>query len=79
MDAAGNLYGTAAGNAELGIYGMLYKLAPSKGSWELIDLHAFSDGSEPGCTVVLDASGNIYGTTEDGGAYGYGAVWEMTP
>jgi uncharacterized repeat protein (TIGR03803 family) len=79
MDAAGNLYGTAAGNAELGIYGAVYKVAPSNGSWDLVYLHAFSDGSDPGCSVVVDASGNIYGTTENGGAYGYGAVWQITP
>ena len=29
--------------------------------------------------VVLDADGNIYGTTVGGGAYGNGVVWEITP
>jgi uncharacterized repeat protein (TIGR03803 family) len=29
--------------------------------------------------LVFDASGNLYGTTLDGGAYGRGAVFQMTP
>jgi uncharacterized repeat protein (TIGR03803 family) len=27
--------------------------------------------------LIFDASGNLYGTTYDGGAYGYGAAFEL--
>jgi uncharacterized repeat protein (TIGR03803 family) len=29
--------------------------------------------------VIFDAAGNLYGTTDSGGAYGYGTVFELTP
>src|SRR5208283_264853 len=38
-----------------------------------------SDGSHPGMGVIFDAAGNLYGTTRDGGAYGDGVVFELTP
>jgi uncharacterized repeat protein (TIGR03803 family) len=30
-------------------------------------------------TLALDSAGNLYGTTESGGTYGYGTVFELTP
>jgi uncharacterized repeat protein (TIGR03803 family) len=29
--------------------------------------------------VAIDASGNLYGTTSQGGEYGNGVVWEIKP
>jgi uncharacterized repeat protein (TIGR03803 family) len=29
--------------------------------------------------LVFDAAGNLYGTTQSGGAYGYGTVFELSP
>jgi uncharacterized repeat protein (TIGR03803 family) len=46
-------------------------------------LHAFtggsSDGSEPLSGVMIDAAGNIFGTTLDGGPTGGGVLYELTP
>jgi uncharacterized repeat protein (TIGR03803 family) len=46
-------------------------------------LHQFSgtDGADPydASGLTLDASGNLYGTTARGGAYGYGIVFQLTP
>jgi hypothetical protein len=39
----------------------------------------FDDGAEPNGSLVVDGAGNIYGTAIDGGAYGYGLVFEITP
>jgi uncharacterized repeat protein (TIGR03803 family) len=36
------------------------------------------DAAAPG-GLLEDASGNLYGSTYNGGAYGYGAVFEITP
>jgi uncharacterized repeat protein (TIGR03803 family) len=44
-------------------------------------LHSFSgspDGADPAASLVLDGLGNLYGTTYDGGAFGYGTVFELT-
>ena len=59
-------------------------LAP--GAWATVTykvLHRFNgaDGSLPDddSGLIFDASGNLYGTTETGGAYGYGNVFQLTP
>ncbi len=80
IDAAGNLYGTAYADGSGGA-GMVFKLTKSNGTWTLTDLHDFSFQSEyfPVGAVAIDANGNLYGTTESGGAYGDGVVWEITP
>ena len=87
FDQAGNLYGTtsAGGGTGCGGFGCgtVYKLTPSNGSWTESVVHAFSgpDGAGPARDLVLvfDNAGNIYGLTEQGGAYGYGAVFQLTP
>jgi len=82
MDSAGNLYGTAGGDAVAQIYGSVFRLTPSNGGWIYTDLHDFSGGSDGGLPVsrvLIDANGNLYGTASIGGANGYGVVWEITP
>ena len=37
------------------------------------------DGTDPTAGLIFDTSGNLYGTTYDGGAYDYGTVFELTP
>ncbi len=80
LDAAGNLYGTTEDVGAHGA-GMVFKLTNANGVWTLADLHDFStgSGSYPYGGVTLDASGNLYGTTSDGGANGWGVVWKITP
>ena len=80
MDAAGNLYGTAANEGLYG-FGSVFKLTPSDGGWTYTSLHDFtgSDGGTPVSNVIFDANGNLYGTTLSGGSYGWGVVWQITP
>lgn len=83
FDAAGNLYGTtSSGGANLAA-GTVFKLAPAVGGWTLTTLYNFNpnngDAHSPFSTLILDASGNLYGTTGSGGAWGFGAVFEVTP
>jgi len=45
-------------------------------------LYSFSgglDGANPLSSLTTDASGNLYGTTQVGGAYGAGEVYELSP
>jgi uncharacterized repeat protein (TIGR03803 family) len=81
MDTAGNLYGTTTKDGAHGL-GSVFKLTPSNGSWTETDLYDFASGSKgsvPYGSVLIDASGNLYGTASAGGANGYGVVWEITP
>lgn len=80
-DSAGNLYGTAVDLGSNNV-GLVFKLTPSDGGWTYTVLHEFATGEGgdyPIGGLVLDAQGNLYGTTAGGGAYGWGVVWEITP
>jgi len=79
LDAAGNVYGTSSFTPGDGA-GEVFKLTPSGGGWSYTS-YAFggNNGYVPIGGVTLDASGNLYGTTAAGGAYGWGNVWEITP
>jgi uncharacterized repeat protein (TIGR03803 family) len=81
MDAAGNLYGTSKKNGAH-FYGSVFKLSPSDQGWTYTTLYDFPGGSNgryPLCDLILDANGNLYGTTSAGGAYDQGVVFEITP
>lgn len=81
-DAAGNLYGeTARGGAQS--IGTVYELSPSGGNWSKTTLYSFVDqttGMFPNGGLLLDAKGNLYGTTAQGGfPLGLGTVFQLTP
>ena len=82
FDTAGNLYGSTYAGGAYG-NGTIFKLTPGAGgSWTESRLHAFtggSDGKYPLGDLILDAAGNLYGTTFQGGAQGYGVVFELAP
>lgn len=79
-DAAGNLYGTGG---DFLSKGTIFKLSPNRqGGWTETILHRFAnleDGADPIGGVILDASGNLYGVTYDGGPYNgnYGVVYKL--
>jgi uncharacterized repeat protein (TIGR03803 family) len=79
MDSEGNLYGTTNSGGEAYSTGTVFKLSAS-GKEQV--LHRFRvngrDGVGPQTAVVRDAQGNLYGTTEEGGLYGGGVVYEIT-
>ncbi len=80
MDAVGNLYGTTYCSGAHG-YGSVFKLTNTHSGWIYKSLHDFNatDGAWPGGNLIFDGTGNLYGTASNGGAYGWGVVWEITP
>ncbi len=95
-DAAGNLFGTTevggdnsacSGNG----CGVVYELAQSGGVWHETVLYTFTggtDGGDPQAGLILDAAGNLYGTTSIGGnnsdcpqqrTTGCGVVFKLSP
>lgn len=91
MDSAGNLYGTTLSGGANGNAGTVFELSPqSDGTWSEAILYNFcaqpgcSDGASPLAGLVMDAAGNLYGTTERGGTQtecgpGCGTVFELSP
>jgi uncharacterized repeat protein (TIGR03803 family) len=90
VDAAGNLYGEAVGGGSKND-GMVYKLSPQPdGSWKFTTLYSFlggTGGTSPFGGLLMDNTGNLYGTTEYGGKgtiqgqrpTGSGIVFELSP
>jgi uncharacterized repeat protein (TIGR03803 family) len=81
LDSQGNLYGSTyqGGAANAGI---VFKLTPQTSDvWTEKILHTFqggADGAKPLAGVILDRSGNVYGTTNVGGSGKYGTVFKLT-
>ena len=69
FDHAGNIYGTTSqGGAHYA--GTVFQLTPSGSGWIETVIHSFqngSDGSFPYSGLIIDQSGNLYGTTTDAG------------
>ena len=81
FDSAGNLYGTTSGGGQYS-KGTVFELTPSNGGWTETVLHSFqaSEGTFPVGGLIFDPSGNLIGTTEEGGLGGYdGSVFELSP
>jgi uncharacterized repeat protein (TIGR03803 family) len=78
FDQAGNLYGTTGYGGAHGVYGVggtVFKLTPNQnGRWTEHVLYSFCsrpgcvDGVQPFAGLIFDQAGNLYGTTEYGGA-----------
>jgi len=80
FDRSGNLYGTCA-SAGAHNDGFVYQLARSGSGWTLNTVVDFngSNGSVPWGGLVMDTSGNLFGTTSMRGPNGGGTVFELTP
>jgi uncharacterized repeat protein (TIGR03803 family) len=78
FDESGNLYGTTNG-ANYGPRTVFELIRRSDGAWSLKPLYLFS-GTRNACDggLIIDGSGNLYGTTTNGGAYDYyGTVFKI--
>jgi uncharacterized repeat protein (TIGR03803 family) len=81
FDSAGNLYGTTVFGGLYG-YGTVFRLTPSAGSWTENVIYNFQyggDGGYPYSGLIIDPSGNLYGSTSDGGTGGGGTIFELSP
>jgi uncharacterized repeat protein (TIGR03803 family) len=78
-DAQGNLYGTTEEGGLYG-YGVVYEITAAgkeKILYNFCSPRECTDGAFPN-DLIMDAQGNLYGTTFDGGVHGYGAVFKIT-
>jgi uncharacterized repeat protein (TIGR03803 family) len=84
VDAVGNVYGTTTEGGARG-NGCVYELSPPVpgGAWTENVIYSFqggtADGRFPSSGLVIDNSGNLFGTTFVGGAQNLGLVFELSP
>jgi len=80
LDTAGNTYGTTPDGGTEGT-GTVYQLMPSSGGWVENVLVNFdgANGQQPYGNLIIDDSGNLYGTTSSGGQNGSGVVFKLAP
>jgi uncharacterized repeat protein (TIGR03803 family) len=84
-DGAGNLFGTTefgGGNGciinPLGC-GTVFELTPNGTETVLHSFGKGNNGANPVAGLVVDSAGNFYGTASEGGADGFGTVFEISP
>lgn len=82
LDNAGNLFGTTySGGPNNG--GTVFRLSPDgAGGYTHSTLFAFpqsGDGRNPNAGLLLDAAGNLFGTTTYGGGAGVGTIYRLSP
>ena len=86
VGADGSIYGTASYSGVANQSGTAFRLTSSGSSWQFSVLYSFSagkNGSTPASTMAFDTSGNLYGTTDNGGSTacyeGCGTIFKLAP
>ena len=77
-DTAGNFYGTTS-HEGLFHYGTVFELDTTGKETDLHDFTGSGDGIFPLGALVRDTTGNLYGTTSEGGPFNLGMVFELDP
>jgi len=86
FDSKGNLYGTSVGGGSSGA-GTVFEISRSSLGWTETIIYNFTgkrDGRSPDAGLVIDAHGNLYGTTSQGGGVkcairiGCGTVYKLS-
>jgi uncharacterized repeat protein (TIGR03803 family) len=77
FDTEGNLYGsTVFAGTDRG--GTVFELTPSGGGWTFSVLYSAQGLQGPFGTLMMDAAGNLYGTTFQDGLHLLGAAFKLT-
>jgi uncharacterized repeat protein (TIGR03803 family) len=83
VNRSGDLFGTTdeGGGAGCGRQGcgIVFELTANQMESVLYAFKGASDGANPPAGVILDGSGNLYGTTASGGASDLGSVFKLSP
>ena len=87
FDQSGNLYGATTYGGSDGA-GVVFELSPSGSSWTYSVLYSFTGGdgcpdneyvgAGPWAALTMDATGNLYGTTQCDGANRMGNIFKLT-
>lgn len=79
-DSNGDLFGTTASGGASG-KGTVFEIVSTSSGYDAAPVTLISfdsvDGTDPYSGLIIDAGGDLFGTTNSGGAYGYGTVFEI--
>jgi len=78
VDRAGNLYGTTESGGGTNNGGTIVEMSPGGTETVLYRFAGGSDGEHPGANLLLDAAGNLYGTTQAGGQSNAGTIFKYS-
>jgi uncharacterized repeat protein (TIGR03803 family) len=76
MDSSGNLYGTTRDGGASND-GTVFELAKDSSTITTLTTFNGTNGAYPEASLLMDSSGNLYGTTDSGGPANYGTVFEL--
>ncbi len=76
LDSHGDLFGITAGGGPSND-GTVFEIVAGSGAITTLASFNRSDGSIPDSGLILDQSGNLFGTTEDGGGDNEGTLFEI--
>jgi uncharacterized repeat protein (TIGR03803 family) len=79
LDAAGHLFGTSKYEGNYGTPGTVFEMGVDGIENLMHEFTALPDGQWPVSDLVLDPSGNLYGTTSAAGPLGLGTVFKINP
>jgi uncharacterized repeat protein (TIGR03803 family) len=74
----GSFYGTTTYGGVFG-FGVVFRMARNGSLTNLVSFTGLADGSHPAAELLQSSDGNLYGTTSDGGSFGVGTVFRLTP
>jgi uncharacterized repeat protein (TIGR03803 family) len=82
LDSSGNLFGTTSGGGAAG-HGTVFELSGVNDATyttlvSFTGANGAAPGADPDAPLMFDRNGNLYGTTFNGGAGGYGTVFELS-
>jgi uncharacterized repeat protein (TIGR03803 family) len=78
QDPQGNFWGTTFNGGPYRQFGVVFEVTSTGGFGVLYGFQGFQDGRQPNAGLVLDAQGNLYGTTR-GGGLDQGTIFKVAP
>jgi uncharacterized repeat protein (TIGR03803 family) len=77
LDKQGNLYGTTYAGGKYG-FGTIFKLTPGGQETVLYNFSGIPNAGNPVGRLLMDAQGNLFGSTSYGGRFDSGTVFELS-
>jgi large repetitive protein len=78
LDSQGDLFGATDSGGYNG-QGTVFEIVQGTGTITTLTAFNNSNGQSPQAGVILDSQGDLFGTTQEGGANGFGTVFELSP